>query len=130
MALSYQRQYVLDGVAARHAILDLAARHNRLYSAGDRSGWMATFRHSGARFVRGGEVFTDLRQAFDGGRGQRLVTVDHEITVDGVVATQRCVALRYVGATGCDTGTFDDQLVYERGGWFFASRDLSWDLDG
>ena len=94
MAMTYQQQYVLDGAAGRDAILNLTARHNRCYSDGDRNGWIATFRHSGARFTRDGEEFTDLRAAFDGGNG-RLVTVDHEITVDGVNATQRCVALLF-----------------------------------
>ena len=95
MTLSYQQQFVLDGLAGRAAILNLDARHNRLYSAGDLVGWITTFRHAGATFVRAGESFTDLRKAFDGGDGQRLVTVDHEITVDGVDATQNCVALLF-----------------------------------
>ena len=93
MSLTYQQQFVLDGLAARAAILNLDARHNRLYSEGDLVGWITTFRHAGATYVRAGESFTDLRKAFDGGDGQRLVTVDHEITVDGVDATQKCVAL-------------------------------------
>jgi hypothetical protein len=25
------------------------------------------------------------------------------------------------------TGTYRDQLVYERGGWYFTSRELEWD---
>jgi hypothetical protein len=25
------------------------------------------------------------------------------------------------------TGTFRDELIYERGGWYFASRELAWD---
>jgi SnoaL-like domain len=128
MTLTYQQQYVLNGVAARAAICDLTARHNRLYSAGDVAGWIATFRHAGATFARGGESFTDLRQAFDGGNGQRLVSVDHEISVDGVDATQRCVALLFRGTELRATGTFRDQLVYERGGWFFTSRELNWDV--
>ena len=128
MTLTYQQQYVLDGVAARGAILDVTARHNRLYSAGDLAGWIATFRHTGATFVRGGEVFTDLRAAFDGGNGQRLVSVDHEISVDGVDATQRCVALLFTETQLRATGTCSDRLVYERGGWYFTSRELQWDL--
>lgn len=131
MSLTYQQQYVLDGVAGRNAILDLTTRHNRCWSDGDRNGWIATFRHSGASFVCDGEAFTDLRAAFDGG-GQRLVTVDHEISVDGINATQRCVALLF--AAGDDgvtalraTGTYQDRLIYERGGWYFASRELQWD---
>jgi SnoaL-like domain len=131
MAMTYQQQYVLDGAAGRDAILNLTARHNRCYSEGDRIGWITTFRHSGARFTRDGEEFTDLAAAFDGGGG-RLVTIDHEITVDGINATQRCVALLFAtgadGATGLRaTGSYRDQLIYERGGWYFTSRELEWD---
>jgi hypothetical protein len=109
--------------------LNLTARHNRCFSEGDLGGWIATFRHSGARFARDGAEFTDLREAFDGGGG-RLVTVDHEITVDGVNATQRCVALLFTAGSGSTlraTGSYRDQLIYERGGWYFASRELQWD---
>jgi hypothetical protein len=127
MTMTYQQQYVLDGLAGRAAILDLTARHNRLYSAGDLAGWITTFRHSGATFVRAGETFTDVREAFDGGRGQRLVTVDHEISVDGIDATQRCIALLFSGNELCATGTYADRLIYERGGWFFTSREVNWD---
>lgn len=131
MAMTYQQQFVLDGTAARDAILNLTARHNRCYSTGDRNGWMATFRHSGARFTRGGSQYTDLREAFDGGNG-RLVAVDHEIEVDGVNATQRCVALLFAadpaGTTALRaTGSYRDELTYERGGWYFTSRELQWD---
>jgi SnoaL-like domain len=127
MTMTYQQQYVLNGLAGRAAILDLTARHNRLYSAGDLAGWVATFRHSGATFVRAGETFTDLHAAFDGGNGQRLVTVDHDICVDGVDATQHCVALLLLGTELRATGMYADQLIYERGGWYFSSRELDWD---
>jgi hypothetical protein len=130
MSMTYQQQYVLNGAVGRDAILNLTARHNRCFSEGDRNGWIATFRHSGARFTRDGIEFTDLREAFDGGNG-RLVTVDHEITVDGVEATQRCVALLFAAtgyaATLRATGSYRDQLIYERGGWYFTSRELQWD---
>jgi SnoaL-like domain len=127
MTMTYQQQYVLDGLAGRAAILDLTARHNRLYSAGDLAGWIATFRHSGATFVRAGKTFTDLRAAFDGGNGQRLVAVDHEISVDGIEAAQRCIALLFHDNELRATGTFVDRLIYERGGWYFTSRELEWD---
>ena len=131
MAMTYQQQYVLDGTAGRDAILNLTARQNRCYSDGDRNGWIATFRHSGAHFTRAGTEFVDLREAFDGGNG-RLVTVDHDISVDGVNATQRCVALLFAAngdgvTTLRATGTYRDQLIYERGGWYFTSRELEWD---
>lgn len=127
MTLTYQQQYVLDGLAGRAAILNLDARHNRAFSTGDLAGWIATFRHAGATFTRGGESFTDLRDAFDGGGGQRLVTVDHDITVDGVEATQQCVALLFCDNELRSTGSFTDQVIYERGGWYFTSRLLQWD---
>ena len=131
MTLSYQEQQMLHTATGRAAILDLTARHNRAYSEGDRDAWSATFRHSGASYSRDGESFGDLRAAFDGGDGQRLVTVDHEIHVDGVNATQRCVALLFSQVHGETTlratGTFRDRLVYERGGWYFTSRALHWD---
>jgi hypothetical protein len=128
MAMTYQQEFVLAGVAGRAAILNLNARNNRLFSAGDFGGWIATFRHAGATYVRDGQTFTNLRDAFDGGNDQRLVTVDHEITVDGVDATQQCVALLFVGAQLRGTGTFRDRLIYERGGWYFTSRELEWDV--
>ncbi|GAT11832.1 nuclear transport factor 2 family protein [Mycolicibacterium novocastrense] len=127
MALSYQQQYVLDGLAGRAGILNLDARHNRLFSSGDLAGWLATFRHSGATYTRGEESFTNLAEAFDGGSGRRLVTVDHDITVDGVEATQQCVALLFCDNELEATGSYTDRLVYERGGWYFASRRLAWD---
>ncbi|MBW0020132.1 MAG: nuclear transport factor 2 family protein [Mycobacterium sp.] len=131
MSLTYQEQLMLQAATARAAILDLTARHNRAFSDGERDVWVATFRHSGAAFIRDRDVFTDLRAAFDGGDGQRLVTVDHEISVDGVYATQRCVALLFAVAYGDTTlratGVYRDELIYERGGWYFTSRDLAWD---
>ena len=127
MTMTYQQQFVLDGLAGRAAILNLDARHNRLYSGGDVAGWIATFRHSGATFARGGQAQPDLRTGFDGGNGRRLVTVDHEITVDGVEAEQRCVALLFGQNVLQSTGTFTDRLIYERGGWYFTSRTLEWD---
>ena len=129
MTMTYQQQFVLECVAARGAILDLSARHNRLFSEGDVYGWIATFRHSGAKFVRGVETFTNLRAGFDAREGQRLVTVDHEISVDGVNATQRSVALLFAGTELLATGTYEDRLIYERGAWYFASRELRWDTE-
>jgi hypothetical protein len=128
MTMTYQQEFVLAGMAGRAAIVNLNALHNRLFSEGDFGGWVATFRHAGATVVRGGEIFANLREAFDGGNGQRLVTVDHEITVDGVDATQNCVALLFVGAELRATGVYRDRLVYERGGWYFTSRELEWDV--
>jgi hypothetical protein len=131
MSMTYQEQEMLQAATARAAILDLTARHNRAYSDGDRERWIATFRHSGASYARDGDLFTDLRAAFDGGDGQRLVSLDHEIRIDGINASQRCVAVLFAAMYGDTTlratGTYRDTLVYERGGWYFTSRALEWD---
>ncbi|MGO9383564.1 MAG: nuclear transport factor 2 family protein [Mycobacterium sp.] len=131
MTMTYQEEQFLQAATGRAAILDLNARQNRAYSDGDRERWVATFRHSGASYTRDGEAYTDLRAAFDGGDGQRLVTLDHEIRIDGVQATQRCVAVLFAAMYGDTTlratGTFRDTLIYERGGWYFTSRTLHWD---
>jgi hypothetical protein len=131
MTITYQEEQLLQAATGRAAILDLNARHNRAYSDGDRNRWVATFRHSGASYARDREVFSDLNSAFDGGDGQRLVTVDHEIHVDGVHATQRCVVVLFAAMYGDTTlratGTYRDELIYERGGWYFTSRVLEWD---
>ena len=131
MTMTYQEEQLLQAATGRAAILDLTARQNRAYSDGDRERWVATSRHSGASYTRDGEVYTDLRAAFDGGDGQRLVTLDHEIRIDGVHATQRCVAVLFAAMYGDTTlratGTFRDTLIYERGGWYFTSRTLQWD---
>lgn len=126
MSFGYQQERVLDGAAARAAILNLDARHNRSYSAGDRAQWLATFKHTGATFTVGDREYTKVWEAFDGGSG-RLVTVDHEIDVDGVHATQQCVAVRYGPRGDVRTGTYSDVLIYERGDWYFGSRTLMWD---
>ena len=66
MAMTYQQEFVLAGVAGRAAILNLNARHNRLFSAGDFGGWIATFRHAGATFVRDGRPSGTWRPAGSG----------------------------------------------------------------
>lgn len=111
MTLTYQQQFVLNGLAGRAAILNLDARHNRFYSTGDLAGWLAKFRHSGATYTRAGQSYTDLREAFDGGNGTRLVTVDHDITVDGMDAPQTCVALLFRDKVLQASGTFTDRLI-------------------
>ncbi|MCP9273023.1 nuclear transport factor 2 family protein [Mycolicibacterium arenosum] len=127
MSFGYQQERVLAGVEARAAILNLNARHNRLFSAGDRAQWIATFKHTGATLTIGAQTHSRIWDAFDGGSG-RLVTVDHEIDVDGVNATQHCVAIRFDSAgTVVATGTYTDVLIYERGGWYYSGRILTWD---
>lgn len=128
MSFGYQQERALDGVGARAAILNLDARHNRWCSTGERTQWISTFKHTGATLTVDGRQCPAVWEGWEhlaGGSG-RLITVDHEIDVDGVHATQHCVAVRF-DAGETVTGTFADALVYERGGWYFSSRILNWD---
>ena len=112
----------------RAAILNLNARHNRLYSAGDLGGWIATFRHSGATFVRAGETVTDLRDAFDGGNGQRLVpstTRSRSTASTPPNAAWRCCSS---GAELRATGTYRDRAHLRARRLVLHVTRTQWDL--
>ena len=129
MTMTYQQEFVLNGVAGRAAILNLTARHNRLFSAGDLAGWIATFRHAGATLhPRGGDVHrperglrrwkgtaAGHRRPRDLGRRRRC----HPETVS------RCCSSE---PNFVPPGPTSDRLIYERGGWYFTSRELEWDV--
>ena len=123
MTMSYQQEFVLNGVAGRAAILNLTARHNRLYSAGDLGGWIATFRHAGATFIRAGETYTDLRKAFDGGEraatGDRRPRDRQSTASMPPSAASRCCSSE---PNFAPPASISDRLIYERGGWYFTSR--------
>ncbi len=93
--------------------------------------WIATFRHSGATYIRDATCSPISAWHSTAATDQRLVCVDHEIQVDGVHAIQRCVAVLFAAMYGETTlratGTYRDELIYERGGWYFTSRELAWD---
>lgn len=62
MTMTYQEQQTLQAAAGRGSILDLNARHNRAYSDGDRERYIGTFRHSGASYIRDGELAQGFRR--------------------------------------------------------------------
>ena len=119
--LTYQEQQMLAGRygAGRHPEPERPAQPGLL--RGDRDAWIATFRHSGATYIRDHDVFTDLRMAFDGGDGQRLVAsiTRSRSTACTPTALRRRAVRRHVRRTGLRaTGIFRDELIYERGGWY------------
>lgn len=140
MAQTYTELSTLRTLAAAAAIADLTARYNRAYEAGDRTAWLSTFlpegilEHTGGPVVSGhsqlGRFFT--AQSHDG----VLVTADPQIAVDGVRAHQDCRFLLLTSPIGNPevtvhaAGRIQDELVYERGGWYFAKRVVTVDLPG
>jgi len=47
---------------------------------------------------------------------------------DVCLKERRRVVLLFRGGELRATGTYRDSLIYERGGWYFTSRELEWDL--
>ena len=137
MGMSYQEQTTLMTVANRLAIGDLTARYNRALETGDLETWIGTFVQEGALRAPG-ESFSGHRELigfFRAAPPDRIrVTTDAQVEVDGVHARQECrfLTLR-PGPTGGGpeveaVGRYHDVLVYERGRWYFSSREVVADL--
>ena len=129
MTFGYQQQHVLESTAARAAILNLDARHNRLYSAGDRGAVAGHLQAHRCHADRGrSDVLEDL-----GGVRRWRGQARHRRPRDRGRRRERDTALRgnairRSGATRA-VGTYTDALIYERGGWYYASRTLPWDTE-
>jgi hypothetical protein len=126
-------------VANRLAIGDLTARYNRALETGDLETWIGTFVQEGLLRGAGGETFSGHRELAGFFRaappGRIRVTADAQVDVDGVHARQECrfLTLRS-GANGGAApeveavGRYRDELVYERGRWYFSTREVVADL--
>lgn len=138
MALSYMEETTLKTVAARLAIGDLNARHNRAYETGDLHAWLGTFVVEGV-LERAGHDPVEGHQALaavfrDAPRDRVHLVTDSQVEVDGVRARQVCrfVVLK-AGSNGSDVaveaaGRYEDELVYERAAWYIVKRSVVRDL--
>jgi hypothetical protein len=137
VGMSYHEQTTPMTVANRLAIGDLTARYNRALEAGDLETWIGTFVQEGV--LEGpGESFSGHRELirfFRAAPPDRIrVTTDAQVEVDGVHARQACrfLTLR-PGSNGGGpeveaVGRYRDVLVYERGRWYFSTREIVADL--
>jgi hypothetical protein len=136
--MSYQEQTTLMTVANRLAIGDLTARYNRALEADDLEAWIGTFVQEGVLHGTGGESFSghrELARFFREAPPDRIrVITDAQVDVDGVHARQEC---RYLtlrpGSDGGGpvveaVGRYRDVLIYERGRWYFSTREMVADL--
>lgn len=143
MAMTYQAETTLHVVASRLAIGDLTARYGRAYDSGDREGWVATFLPEGVFELPGRDPIVGhgaLRAFFrDAPHDVVHVTTDAIVEVDGVTARQECrVLVLKPGTPGANgaavdpivrlVGRYTDEMVYERGGWYFVRRAVTIDL--
>jgi SnoaL-like domain len=137
VGMSYQEQTTLMTVANRLAIGDLTARYNRALETGDLETWIGTFAQEGALRAPG-ESFSGHRELigfFRAAPPDRIrVTTDAQVEVDGVHARQECRFLtlrpgQNGGAPEVEAvGRYRDVLIYERGRWYFSTREVVADL--
>jgi hypothetical protein len=135
--MSYQERTTLMTVANRLAIGDLTARYNRALETGDLETWIGTFVQEGALRAPG-ESFSGHRELvgfFRSAPPDRIrLTTDAQVEVDGVHARQQCRFLtlspgRNGGGPEVEAvGRYRDVLIYERGRWYFSSREVVADL--
>jgi|SRR5271165_831194 len=132
MTMTYEEQRILGSLAARSAVLDLAVRQHRAFEAGDLETWIGTFVVSGVLELPGADPLVghaSLGRWFaTATRGRRVLVADPVVEIDGVHGTQRStLVIVDLGAPGravrglTDT---EDELIYERGRWYFARRRL------
>jgi hypothetical protein len=132
MTLSYEEERTLHGLAGRAAVQDLTIRQHRAAEVGDETAWLGTFVVEGILELPGqdpivghpalGRWFTSAR------RPACVLLADSVVRIDGVHGTQECRTLVATeGSTMADV-TFGhvvpvaDEVIYERGRWYFARR--------
>ena len=134
MTLSYEEERTLHALAARAAVQDLTIRQHRAAEEGDAVTWLGTFVVEGVLELPGREPMVGhpaLGRWFASARRPASVLLaDSVVRIDGVHGTQECRTL--VAAEGSTrgevlTGTVVpvvDDLIYERGRWYFARRQI------
>jgi hypothetical protein len=136
--MSYQEHTTLMTVANRMAIGDLTACYDRALETGDLETWIGTFVQEGVLRGTEGESFSGHRELVGYFRaappGRIRFTTDAQVEVDGVHARQECrfLTLR-PGSNGGGpvvdaVGRYRDALIYERGRWYFSTREMVADL--
>jgi hypothetical protein len=138
VALTYMEETTLKAVAARQAIGEVTARHNRAAETGDLHGWLSTFLPEGVLERPGSDPLVGHRalgEYFRSLPGDRVhVVTDAVIDVDGVTARQGCRFLvLQAGSNGSGVtveaaGRYQDDFVFERGDWYLARRLMLTDL--
>jgi hypothetical protein len=131
VTLSYEADRVLKALAGREAVRDLSVRQTQAFAAGDGPTWIGTFVVDGELELPGGELVRGhaaLSQWFD--RADRMETdiaTNSVVSIDGVHGTQQSTVLRLAGpleggATIVSVLSVLDDVIYERGRWYFSRR--------
>lgn len=131
MTLSYEADRVLKALAGREAVRDLSVRQTQAFAAAAGPTWIGTFVVEGELELPGGESLRGhgaLSRWF--GQADRTgtnIATNSVVTIDGVHGTQQSIVLRLSGplgggATIASVHSVFDDVIYERGRWYFARR--------
>ncbi len=131
--MTYEDQRVLAGLAARAAVLDLSVTQRRAFEAADLETWIGTFVVGGILERTGAAPLVGhvaLGRWFAGAdHGGRVLAADSVVHADRVTATQRSTLVVLGAGTAAPAlhalYEVDDELVYERGRWYFARRTVA-----
>jgi SnoaL-like domain len=132
--MTYEEQRVLAGLAARAAVLDLSVTQRRAFEAADLETWIGSFVVDGTLELPGGARLVGhvaLGRWFAGAdHRRRVLGADPVVHADRVTATQRSTLVVLGGPGPGDQARralyeVDDDLVYERGRWYFVRRTVS-----
>jgi hypothetical protein len=131
--LSYEEGRILRSLADREAVRDLSVRQARSFADGDVPTWIGTFVIGGELELPSGETVRGhgaLGEWFAGAdRSASAVSTDSVVAIDGVRGTQESTVLLLAGrpeggAIVESLLTVCDELIYERGRWYFSRRRL------
>lgn len=132
MTLSYEDERTLQSLAGHAAVQDLTIRQHRALEAGDEATWLGTFVVEGVlELPDQGPIAGHpalARWFATASRPATLLLADSVVRIDGVHGTQECRTLVVTaeGGSGQVTGgqvvPVVDEVIYERGRWYFARR--------
>ena len=132
MSLSYEDERTLHSLAGRAAVQDLTIRQHRALEAGDETTWLGTFVVEGVLELPDQKPITGhpalARWFATASRPASVLLADSVVRIDGVHGTQECrtlVATAEGGSGPVIVGQVVpvvDDVIYERGRWYFARR--------
>jgi hypothetical protein len=130
---SYEQERLLRSLAATEAVRRLSVCQHDAFGRGDQAGWLGTFVVEGVLELPGAEPLQGhaalgkwFAGAVGGGRVPEILSTDSVVDIDGVRGTQHSRLLLLDGTAAAPVVTavlaMDDELVFERGRWYFARR--------
>jgi hypothetical protein len=132
MSLSYEDERTLQSVAGRAAVQDLTIRQHHAFEQGDETTWLGTFVVAGVLELPGLEPIVGhpaLQRWFAATTPPAAVLLaDSVVRIDGVHGTQESRTVVSSEGSRAEQITLGrvvpvlDDVIYERGRWYFARR--------